>query len=427
MDPIGQQANMAAGHFGAESFYPMSLDVEADKCARIVSTFTQHDDREPGVFDRHAARDSEPGVPTYLDGNVRDKYADRKTQKVLAKIPPQVLREAKGVAIFTVMRCGFVWSGAGGSGVVITKDANGEWGAPSGILIHTLGWGLMVGLDIYDVVLVLRDQRAVDAFRNPKVSVGGELSVSAGPVGNGAMIDSGLEASPCLSYIKSKGFYAGLQLDGTIIISRGDENGRFYHYPDVPIDVLLDNKLPRHQIPHTIIPLWQALCAAEGRPEHLGVDSIPTAPAPGDQEFSENDMKRIEAEMKQQPPSYVGLGTAGDQKQGTAAEDAPPPYEGQGMTGDEKHRPIAEQPSSILPPPQHPSMSGGGAAAAPAQHYPSEPATPVPPVPQHPGEAAPPPVPQHPGEAAPPVPQHPPPTSHAAAPSGIMPPPQRHV
>lgn len=57
----------------------------------------------------------------------------------------------------------------------------------------------------YDVVLLLRKPEALRAFEHPKVSIGGELSVAAGPVGNGAMLDTGIEAAPCWSYTKSKG------------------------------------------------------------------------------------------------------------------------------------------------------------------------------------------------------------------------------
>lgn len=100
---------------------------------------------------------------------------------------------------------GIGWSGAGGSGVVLAKLPDGSWGPPSGILIHTLGWGLLIGLDIYDVVLIIRSPKTLKAFENPKIALGGELSVTAGPVGNGATIDSGIEAAPCWSYTKSKG------------------------------------------------------------------------------------------------------------------------------------------------------------------------------------------------------------------------------
>jgi hypothetical protein len=84
-------------------------------------------------------------------------------------------------------------------------------------------------MDIYDTVIVLRTQQAVNAFARPKVSVGAELSVAAGPVGSGGALDMGFkDKSPAWAYTKSKGLYAGLQLDGTVMIERDHENERFY-------------------------------------------------------------------------------------------------------------------------------------------------------------------------------------------------------
>lgn len=290
LEPVGHFSNRVAGRLGMESFWPTSLDKEIGKCARIITTFTRNgaavgDDKVPHAPEEKAEHQLSS-----------DEYADRKTQRVAFTIPQKLLQDAKGVAIFTVFRTGLAFSAASGSGVVLTKDEKGEWGSPSGILIHTIGWGFVIGADVYDVVLILRNDRAVDAFKYPKISIGGELSVAAGPVGNGAMLDSGVEASPCLSYVKSKGLYFGLQLDGTIIVTRSDENARFYNYPEIPITTILDNKLHRHQIPKDCMPLWQALCAAEGRPEHLGTDLITEGPAPGDQELSEEDKQALQQE-----------------------------------------------------------------------------------------------------------------------------------
>lgn len=346
MDPVGQWTNRLAGRFGMESFYPMTLDKEIEKCARIVSTFTR---RGAGLGDDKVPHEAEKGLKS---ANTDNDYADRKTQKVAFTIPENLLKDAKGVAVFTVFRTGFAFSGAGGSGVVVTKDENGEWGGPSGILIHTMGWGLVIGADIYDVVLILRNERAVNAFKYPKISVGGELSVAAGPVGNGAMLDSGIEAAPCLSYVKSKGLYFGLQLDGTIILTRTDENARFYNYPDIPVASLLDNKLPRHQLPRECMPLWQALCAGEGRPEHLGTDQIVDGPTPGDQVLTDEDVEALHQEAARQGNTDTkevpagGAAPLGDMKEGMSPQPSgsiPPPP---------PRHPAADD--KWLPPPRHP-------------------------------------------------------------------------
>ena len=103
------------------------------------------------------------------------------------------------------------------------------FGPPSGILLHTLGVGFVIGIDIYDTLLILRTQEAVDAFTHPKLSLGAELSLAVGPIGSGGALDMGFkDRSPAWVYSKSKGLYAGVALDGTVMIERSDENERFY-------------------------------------------------------------------------------------------------------------------------------------------------------------------------------------------------------
>ena len=218
----------------------------------------------------------------------------KKTQKVLHNIPKSVMKSAKGVAIFTVFRTGLGLSGASGSGVVVSRKKNGEWGAPSGILIHTLAFGFLIGIDVYDVVLVLRTERAVRAFTKPKISIGGEISVSAGPVGNGLLLDSGIEMSPAWSYTKSKGLFAGVQLDGTIILERGDENERTYHRR-LSTAELFDEKA---EAPYIARGLIQTLKYASG--ENADMSLIPgggESPAP---QYCE------EFEQTEQPSYYDG-------------------------------------------------------------------------------------------------------------------------
>lgn len=68
------------------------------------------------------------------------------------------------------------------------------------------------------MVLILRKPQALKAFEHPKISIGGELSVAAGPVGNGAVFDSGLEAAPCWSYTKSKGEHPTTAVEELLLI-----------------------------------------------------------------------------------------------------------------------------------------------------------------------------------------------------------------
>ena len=149
----------------------------------------------------------------------------------MVKIPDAVLSSCAGLAIFNVLRAGaFHGSLAAGSGVVIARRPDGTWSPPSSFVVSTLGAGFVVGLDIYDCVCVLNTPAQVAAFTNPRVSLGGDASIAVGPLGAGASVDAALSRSvkPVWSYMKSRGLWAGVQIDGTVIVSRADANAAFY-------------------------------------------------------------------------------------------------------------------------------------------------------------------------------------------------------
>ncbi|KAH7017995.1 uncharacterized protein B0I36DRAFT_335137 [Microdochium trichocladiopsis] len=167
-----------------------------------------------------------------------DKTTNRPiTNKSLVKIPQSVLAQAKGIAIFTSFRTGGPQiGGAGGSGIVMVRLPDGSWSPPSGILPNNLSVGFMLGFDVYDCVCVLNTTQAVDAFtKRARFSLGGDIAMVAGPVGVGAQLDADVNfkggaatSQPVWCYVKSRGFYAGASVDGTIIIERPDANGMFY-------------------------------------------------------------------------------------------------------------------------------------------------------------------------------------------------------
>ncbi|KAF9365570.1 hypothetical protein BGX34_009479 [Mortierella sp. NVP85] len=150
-------------------------------------------------------------------------------------IPPDVLRQAKGLAIYTVVKAGFIVSARGGSGVVVIKKEDGQWSAPSFIATGGVGFGAQVGADITDIILVLMTDEAVETtfIQGGSVTLGGGLSVSAGPVGVGGEVGvsantQATNTSSIFSYTKSKGLYAGVSLDGTVLLERKEANAAFY-------------------------------------------------------------------------------------------------------------------------------------------------------------------------------------------------------
>jgi lipid-binding SYLF domain-containing protein len=118
-----------------------------------------------------------------------------------------------GLAIFQVVKAGFVFSGKAGSGLVISRLPDGSWSAPSCIATGGVGWGLQVGADITDFVIVLNSEDAVRAFSmGGNVTIGGNISATAGPIGTGGSVQASLaHPAPMFSYSKSKGASFGMQ------------------------------------------------------------------------------------------------------------------------------------------------------------------------------------------------------------------------
>jgi len=271
VDKLGAPINNLSNKIGSEAFWPTTLDKESDKAARILKSFCKDG------FYAEEDRPSTEGVP-------------KGKQRVLKKIPEKVIQNAVGLAIFTTMRTGLWVSGAGGSGILIARKEDGEWSPPSGIMLHTAGLGFLVGVDIYDCVVVINNRKALHAFTKIRATLGGEISAVAGPVGVGGVLENDgkwKQANrPVFTYLKSRGFYAGVQVDGTVIIERTDENERFYGERIGVADILAGKV--RHP-PYEIKMLMETVKAAEGRSDvdRSMMDLLQHQPAPADLEIEE--------------------------------------------------------------------------------------------------------------------------------------------
>jgi len=145
-------------------------------------------------------------------------------------IPRDVLRRSKGLAILTVIKAGFIFSGKGGQGVVVARTGHG-WSGPSFIATGGAGWGLQAGAQVTDFVIVLNNNDAVRAFsRGGNVTIGADVSAAAGPVGRTAEAAVAPTAE-VYTYSKSRGLFAGVSLEGAVIGTQRDSNFRYYGRP----------------------------------------------------------------------------------------------------------------------------------------------------------------------------------------------------
>jgi lipid-binding SYLF domain-containing protein len=212
------------------------------------------------------------------------------------------------------MRTGLWFSGAGGSGVLVARLPDGSWSPPSGLLLHTAGLGFLVGVDIYDCVMVINTQKALDAFKSMRFTLGGEVSAVAGPVGIGGVLETELHKrqAPVFTYLKSRGFYAGVQVDGTVLIERGDENEKFYGQR-LKVEEILGGKV-RHP-PHEIRMLMQTIKAAQG--DNIDEAELPTGPSPSDLDVDGNTVFGIPDKEDPDPYGVLAL-----EKEGLEIRDA---------------------------------------------------------------------------------------------------------
>ena len=150
---------------------------------------------------------------------------------------PQVLRNARGLAILTVTKAGFIVSGRGGKGIVIARTDKG-WSGPSAIGTGGMGFGFQAGAQVSEIVIILNTPAAVEAFtKDGDVTLGGNLSVTAGPIGRDAEARVGLQ-SVMYSYSRSSGVFGGLSVEGTVVATRKEDNAAYYGKPVQAKDIL---------------------------------------------------------------------------------------------------------------------------------------------------------------------------------------------
>jgi SH3 domain-containing YSC84-like protein 1 len=159
-----------------------------------------------------------------------------------SSIPESVLHDARGLAFLTVIRGAFLVSASGGQGIVVARTDH-SWSGPSAIGTGGAGFGFQAGAQVTEFILVLNTQEAVNAFsRGGNVALGADVSVAAGPVGR--TLSAGIMPLAAIySYSRSQGIFAGVSLQGTLIVTMDKSNEEYYGKPVEPKDVL-SGKVP---------------------------------------------------------------------------------------------------------------------------------------------------------------------------------------
>ncbi len=134
-------------------------------------------------------------------------------------IPLELLNDAKAIAVFpNVIRAGFLVGARYGKGVLFLKENRGGWSCPLFVTLKggSLGW--QIGAQSIEIVLVFKTRERIDDLLKGKITLGGDASVAAGPVGRNAQAATDLKMrSEIFSYSRSRGLYLGLSLAGSIL------------------------------------------------------------------------------------------------------------------------------------------------------------------------------------------------------------------
>ncbi|HSA91439.1 MAG TPA: lipid-binding SYLF domain-containing protein [Terriglobales bacterium] len=145
-------------------------------------------------------------------------------------VPERVMTSAKCVAVVpSMLKAGFGWGGSYGKGVATCRTETGAWSAPAFFQVKGGSFGLQIGGEAVDLVMIIMDDRGMQALLSSKFKLGADASVAAGPVGRHAegMTDWKLRAQ-VLTYSRARGVFAGVSLNGAAIHQDKDATRDFY-------------------------------------------------------------------------------------------------------------------------------------------------------------------------------------------------------
>src|SRR4029077_2134917 len=158
-------------------------------------------------------------------------------------IPIKILADAKCIAVIpSMVNIAVVFGGRHGRGVATCRTPNG-WSAPAPISITGGSWGLQIGGQATYLVMLVMNQKGMDHLLSSKFKIGAEATGAAGPVGRQVAADTDWKMkAEILTYSRSRGAFAGIDLNGASLKQDRDETAVLYGKP-VPFEAVLSGKL----------------------------------------------------------------------------------------------------------------------------------------------------------------------------------------
>jgi lipid-binding SYLF domain-containing protein len=175
-------------------------------------------------------------------------------------IPQGILKNAEAIAIIpNTIKAGFIFGGHRGRGIISSRDELDEWSRPAFLTLTGGSFGLQIGGQAIDLVLVIMNRRGLENLLQNEFKIGGDASAVIGPVGRDieATTDLYLRAE-ILSYSRTRGLFAGITLKGSTIAADRDANERFYGHPFESAALVLDDESATPHDPDAV-DTWRAM------------------------------------------------------------------------------------------------------------------------------------------------------------------------
>ncbi|MGQ9895957.1 MAG: lipid-binding SYLF domain-containing protein [Acidobacteriota bacterium] len=168
---------------------------------------------------------SAPAAVAKIDRKVRERL--NRSAEILTEImrapdrglPPDFLRQCEGIVFIPGVKKGaLIVGGQFGRGVMVVRQPNRQWGPPGFVTLGGGSFGLQIGGQSTDVILLVMNRRGIEKLASNKFQLGADASVAAGPVGRNLKAGTDIQMqAEILSYSRSQGVFAGLSLEGATL------------------------------------------------------------------------------------------------------------------------------------------------------------------------------------------------------------------
>jgi lipid-binding SYLF domain-containing protein len=178
-------------------------------------------------------------------------------------IPEEVLGSAECVAVVpSMLKGGFVFGARYGRGVASCRTPKG-WSDPAFFVIEGGSWGLQIGGQAVDLVMLIMNQKGMERLLSSKFKLGADASAAAGPVGRHAAADTDWKLrAQVLSYSRTRGVFAGLELNGAVIKTDRESTLEFYGKMQPPSTTLQTASNPQAALPFlTDLAKWAKIAS----------------------------------------------------------------------------------------------------------------------------------------------------------------------